>query len=55
MNVSEMKDQMNGVLIKMSQEWQNRMSFELEFCSKANFGSTGADEDDSINNTNTGV
>ena len=53
MNASEMKDQMNEVLIKMSQVMAKQNEFEKEFCSKAEFGSTSVDENES--ETNTGV
>ena len=51
MNASEMKDHMNEVLIKMSQVMAKQNEFEKEFCSKAEFGSTSVDENESANNT----
>ena len=51
MNASEMKDQMNEVLIKMSQVMAKQNEFEKEFCTKAEFGSTSVDEKESANNT----
>ena len=55
MNASEMKDQMNEVLIKMSQVMAKQKEFQQECCSKAEFDSTDVDEDKSMNNTSTGV
>ena len=55
MNASEMKDQMNEVLIKMSQVMAKQKEFQQECCSKAEFDSTDVDEDKSISNTCTGV
>ena len=43
-----MKDQMNEVLIKMSQVMAKQEEFEKEFCSKAEFGSMSADENVSV-------
>ena len=51
MNASEMKDQMNEVLIKTSQVMAKQKEFEKKFCSKAEFGSTSVDENESVNNT----
>ena len=46
-----MKDQMNEILIKMSQVMAKQNKFENEFCSKAEFGSTSVDKNESVNNT----
>ena len=51
MNASEMNDQMNEVLIKVSQVMAKQNEFEKEFCSKAEFGSTSVDENESAINT----
>ena len=53
MNALDMKDQMNEVLIKMSQVMAKQNEFEKEFSSKAEFGWTSVDENESANNTGT--
>ena len=55
MNALEMKNQMNEVLNKMSQVMAKQKEFKQEFCSKAEFGSTGVDEAEFVSNIGTGV